>query len=81
MWSAIAAMTRRSLMTPGTGSASSKVRPRPSQSTNVPDFSATTATGSTTSARSVTALARCSRLTMNGVFSRASSAACGAARS
>ena len=44
---------------------------RPSQFTNVPAFSATAATGSTTSARSVTALARSSRLTRNGVTSSA----------
>ena len=55
--------------------------PRPSQSTNVPAFSATAATGSTTSARSVTALARSSRLTTNGGRSSAPSAAAGSGRS
>src|SRR5690606_2780928 len=74
MWSAIALITRRSLSTPGTCSAASNWRPLPSQLTKLPDFSATTATGSTTSARSVTALARISRLTTNGVFSSAASA-------
>ena len=52
---------------PGTLSAAANVPPRPSQFTNVPAFSATAATGNTTSARSVTALARSSSETMNGV--------------
>ncbi len=46
-------------------SASTNGRRRPSQSTNVPDFSTAAATGSTTSARSVTAEVRSSRLTTN----------------
>ena len=54
---------------------------RPSQLRNVPDFSATGATGKTTSARSVTALCRSSRLTTNGAASTAASAASGSGRS
>ena len=65
--SAIRRSTCRSDSTPGTSSAASKVPGRPSQFTNVPGFSATAATGNTTSARSVTALGRSSRLTTNGV--------------
>ena len=60
IWSAIAASTRRSLMQAGHLERAPRTSgPRPSQLTNVPAFSATAATGSTTSARSVTALARC----------------------
>ena len=58
-----------------------RTRQRPSQFTNVPAFSATAATGNTTSARSVTALARSSRLTTNGAMSSACSAAAGSGRS
>ena len=50
---------------------------RPSQFTNEPAFSTTGATGNTTSARSVTALCRSSRLTTNGAASSAASAAGG----
>ena len=56
-------------------------RRRPSQSTNVPDFSTAAATGSTTSARSVTATGRSSRLTTNRAASSAASAAVGSGRS
>ena len=63
------------------GSAGSNGRRRPSQLTNVPAFSVTGATGNTTSARSVTALWRNSRLTTNGAASTAASAAAGSGRS
>src|SRR5580704_11274938 len=81
IWSAIAPSTYRSVRTSGTRSAGPNEPPRPSQFTNVPAFSATAATGKTTSARAVTALARSSRLTTNGAISIACSAACGSARS
>src|SRR4029077_13145145 len=81
IWSAIAPSTYRSVRTSGTRSAASNEPPRPSQFTNVPAFSATAATGKTTSARSVTALARSSRLTTNGAISIACSAATGSGRS
>src|SRR5579875_793493 len=81
IWSAIAPSTYRSVRTSGTCSAAPNEPPRPSQFTNVPAFSATAATGNTTSARSVTALARSSRLTTNGVISIARSAAAGSGRS
>ena len=63
------------------GSAASNGRIRPSQSTNAPDFSTTGATGKTTSASSVTALSRSSRLTTNGAASIAANAAAGSGRS
>ena len=66
---------------PGTVSAAPNVPPRPSQFTNVPAFSAIAATGNTTSARSVTELARSSMLTTNGVVSSARSAPAGSGRS
>ena len=78
---AIAPSTYRSVRMPGTLRAALNVAPRPSQLTNVPAFSATAATGNTTSARSVTALARNSSETMNGVLSSATSAAAGSGRS
>ena len=81
IWSAIAPRTYRSVRTSGTRSAGPNEPPRPSQFTNVPAFSATAATGKTTSARAVTALARSSRLTTNGAISIACSAACGSGRS
>src|SRR5580693_6549944 len=81
IWSAIAPSTYRSVRTSGTRSAAAKEPPRPSQFTNVPAFSAAAAMGNTTSARSVTALARSSRLTTNGTVSIARSAACGSGRS
>ena len=63
------------------GNAASKGRIRPSQSRNAPDFSTTGATGKTTSASSVTALSRSSRLTTNGAASMAANAAAGSGRS
>src|SRR5580692_6919397 len=81
IWSAIAPSTYRSVRTSGTRSAAAKEPPRPSQFTNVPAFSAAAAMGNTTSERSVTALARSSRLTTNGTVSIARSAACGSGRS
>ena len=66
---------------PGTAIAAPNEPGLPSQFTNVPAFSATAETGSTTSARSVTALTRSSRLTTNCAASRASSAAAGSGRS
>ena len=59
----------------------SKGRIRPSQLMNEPAFSTTGATGNTTSARSVTALSRSSRLTTNGAASTAAMAASGSGRS
>ena len=57
------ASTRRSGSARESRSTFSKGRTRPSQSTNMPAFSATGATGKTTSAACDTALARTSRLT------------------
>src|SRR5215469_9612074 len=79
--SASAASTCRSVLTDGTARAAVNEPGRPSQFTNVPAFSATAATGKTTSARSVTALTRSSRLTTNGAISIACSAATGSGRS
>ena len=62
-------------------SAGSNGRIRPSQLTNAPPFSTTGATGKTTSARSVTALSRSSRLSTNGAASIAARAASGSGRS
>jgi hypothetical protein len=56
-------------------------RCRPSQSTKVPAFSHGAATGSTTSARSVTADARSSRLTTNGAASMRGERGSGSGRS
>ncbi len=67
--------------TAGTASAGLNDPARPSQFTNVPAFSATAATGNTTSARSVTELTRSSRLTTNRAASSAASAAAGSGRS
>ncbi len=72
---------RRSVRAAGTGSAALNEPGRPSQFTNVPCFSATAATGNTTSARSVTALTRSSRLTTKPAASIAASAAAGSGRS
>ena len=81
MASAIAARTCRSVRAAGTASAAGNEAARPSQFTNVPVFSWTAATGNTTSARSVTALTRSSRLTTNRADSIAASAAAGSGRS
>ena len=78
---AMASRTRWSGNTAPAPSAVSNVRGLPSQSTKVPGLSTTGATGNTTSARSVTALWRSSRLTTNADRSTASSAPCGSGRS
>src|SRR5262249_14879700 len=79
--SAIMPSICRSVRISGTARAGPNEPGRPSQFTNLPAFSAAAATGSTTSARSVTALGRSSRLTRNRVASRAASAAAGSGRS
>ena len=78
--SARVSSTRRSGVAAG-GSAAANERGRPSQLTYVPDFSAAGAIGKTTSARSVTALCRSSRLTTNPAASNAASTAAGSAKS
>ena len=62
-------------------SAASNSRALPSQLRKVPAFSATAATGSTTSARSVTSLGRSSRLTRKPTSSSAARARAGSGRS
>ena len=78
--SASVSRTRRSGVAVA-GSAAEKLRCRPSQLTYVPDFSAAGAIGNTTSARSVTALCRSSRLTTKPAASSAANTASGSAKS